>query len=261
MKRIISAILTVSFCIMCIPQVSATSSKKGDVDLDGKISINDVTAIQQYLVGLSSFNAEQNGAADVNSDSKIDITDVSEIQKYISKMQNVIEPIQPTTQAPTQKPTQAPTQKPTQAPTQEPTEPPKPKALLSASSGADSSYKNVKYSLTNAERTELERIVTGEFGTDYIGSCLIAQCIRDALVYGKCSSPMSIRREFGYAGYNTNVTANARNAVKFIFDEGGMAVQHRILVMYNPTYCYSSWHESQHFIVAYGGVRFFDYWS
>lgn len=55
----------------------------------------------------------------------------------------------------------------------------------------------------------------GEFGTSYAGSVFIAQCIRDALVYGYCKNPMDLRKSsanggMGYDGYRENVNANAK---------------------------------------------------
>lgn len=114
--------------------------------------------------------------------------------------------------------------------------------------------------LTSQERTELERIITGEFGSSYEGSLLIAQCLRDALVYGYCDNVMSLRSKMGYDGYSYDISDNAKDAVRKIFDNGEMAVQHRILVMYATNICESPWHEEQNFIVSCDKVRFFDYW-
>ena len=133
-------------------------------------------------------------------------------------------------------------------------------SLLKASK-IDSNYKGQVYNLSSSERTELERIVEGEFGCDYEGAVLIAQCLRDALVSGLADSPMTIRKQMGYDGYKYDVSDNARNAVRFIFDEGGVGVQHRIIYMY-ATYITSEWHETQEFIIEVPclnyTVRFFD---
>ena len=133
----------------------------------------------------------------------------------------------------------------------------------------DSNYKAISFrtwkgrALTRAERDVLEKTVVGEFGTDYTGACLIAQCMRDALVYGQCDNVLDLPDVMQYDGYDPNNVANdiSKNAVKYVFDEGGIVVQHRILVMYNPSLCTSAWHESLHFIVQQGEVRFFDYWD
>ena len=120
-----------------------------------------------------------------------------------------------------------------------------------------------KVSITAYERSILENIVYGEFGADATGAKLIAQCMRDAIVSGYAKAA-TMPSDMGYDGYSagrTTVNQISRDAVKYIFDEGKYAVKHRILVMYARNMMYSSWHESQHFIVQYQNVRFFDYWN
>lgn len=57
----------------------------GDVDLDGEVSIFDVTAVQRYIRG-SSLSQEQRNAADVNGDFMIDENDVRLIQEYLASL-------------------------------------------------------------------------------------------------------------------------------------------------------------------------------
>lgn len=57
----------------------------GDVDLDGEVSIFDVTAVQRYIRG-SSLSQEQRKAADVNGDFMIDENDVRLIQEYLASL-------------------------------------------------------------------------------------------------------------------------------------------------------------------------------
>ena len=40
-----------------------------------------------------------------------------------------------------------------------------------------------------------------------------------------------------------------------------IAVQHRIMYMYNPDMVQSAFHESQNYILTYQTVRFFDRWG
>lgn len=135
----------------------------------------------------------------------------------------------------------------------------------------DPNYKCVKYTdwsggkkLTSSERRILEETVSGEFGNDYNGAVMIAQCLRDALVYEQCDNVSNLPSKMQYDGYyawgGREPTSIAKDAVAYVFDDGGMGVQHRIFVMYNPTICSSSWHESLNYIVTVGDVRFFDYW-
>lgn len=136
-------------------------------------------------------------------------------------------------------------------------------SALLKSEKIDSNYLSKPYILSDTEREEIEKIVSGEFGNDYEGAVLIAQCIRDALTYGYADSPMTVRKQMRYDGYSSEITDNAKQAVRYVFDDGGMGVQHRILVMY-ATYITSEWHETQNFIVEIPcngySVRFFDYW-
>ncbi|HBM97803.1 MAG TPA: hypothetical protein DD413_00115 [Ruminococcus sp.] len=56
----------------------------GDVDGDGKISIDDVTDIQKHLANIVDFTNEQESLADVDRDGKITIDDVTLIQKSLA---------------------------------------------------------------------------------------------------------------------------------------------------------------------------------
>lgn len=144
-------------------------------------------------------------------------------------------------------------------------------SVMGNSATNDPNYKCLKYTdwsggkkLTSSERRLLEETVSGEFGNDYTGAVMIAQCLRDALVYGQCDKVSNLPSKMQYDGYyawgGREPTSIAKDAVKYVFDDGGMGVQHRIFVMYNPTICSSSWHESLNYIVTVGDVRFFDYW-
>ena len=55
----------------------------GDTDLDGRITVRDVTAIQRHLVNAYPFNKEQLALADTNGDGKVDITDATHLQSYL----------------------------------------------------------------------------------------------------------------------------------------------------------------------------------
>ena len=59
--------------------------KKGDVNLDGKIDIDDVTLIQKWLADYEELSAIQRCNAIVcESYSKINIDNATDIQKYIA---------------------------------------------------------------------------------------------------------------------------------------------------------------------------------
>ena len=55
-----------------------------DVNLDGNVDINDVTAIQTYLSNYNNISEEQVRIADVNKDGKVDINDVTALQTILS---------------------------------------------------------------------------------------------------------------------------------------------------------------------------------
>lgn len=58
----------------------------GDSDLNGKIDIKDVTAIQRHLTSIEVFNDIQLAAADVNADGTVSIKDATLIQMYCAEI-------------------------------------------------------------------------------------------------------------------------------------------------------------------------------
>lgn len=58
----------------------------GDVDLDGKVTINDATVIQRYLAEMVNLNNEQIKLGDVDNNGKIDINDATMIQRYLAEL-------------------------------------------------------------------------------------------------------------------------------------------------------------------------------
>jgi len=61
-----------------------------DTNLDGKITISDVTAIQRHLAELEPFNDEQLELADTNGDGEINIIDVTHLQKYLAEFDGIV---------------------------------------------------------------------------------------------------------------------------------------------------------------------------
>ena len=134
---------------------------------------------------------------------------------------------------------------------------------LIAIDNPDTVYSCAKVTLTDEDRDLLERLCYGEFGTGgFIGAALIAQAVKDAMCVEGYTSVAEVIRECRYDG-STELGTNdeCRQAVRYIFDENCDAVQHRIMYMYNPRMVRSDYHESQNFILSYGGVRFFDKWG
>lgn len=58
--------------------------KLGDINSDGKISVNDVTELQMYISQSKDFSDEQKMLADYNQDGIIDVLDVTDIQQLIA---------------------------------------------------------------------------------------------------------------------------------------------------------------------------------
>ena len=121
----------------------------------------------------------------------------------------------------------------------------------------DYSYSPSRVSLSSYDRAKLERLVMGEAGsTGYQGCALVAQCIRDAMVRSNTTSIDQIISDYGYYGSTAGEpNSAAKEAVSFIFDQGGSAVDHRIIVFYIGQ---SDWHETQTFVTEFAGMRFFD---
>lgn len=127
-------------------------------------------------------------------------------------------------------------------------------------SNPDYNYSPSPVSLSSYDRAKLERLVMGEAGSmGYNGCALVAQCIRDAMNRSNTTSIDRIISEYQYyAPTNKEPNQTVKDAVSYIFDQNGSAVQHRIICFYTGT---SGWHETQNFIVGCGNVRFFDLYA
>lgn len=126
-------------------------------------------------------------------------------------------------------------------------------------SNPDLNYQGQALSVGN-ERDLLERIVMGEAGGEgFKGQALVAQCIRDTMIYKNIGSVQEVISRLKYSGsLNKTPTEEVKQAVSYIFDQGNNAVQHKIVYFYAPGIVDSRFHESQEFIIEYGGHRFFD---
>lgn len=59
--------------------------KTGDVNLDGVLSVEDVTLIQKYVMSLIDFNDVQMYAADVDKNGLVNVSDATALQKMLNK--------------------------------------------------------------------------------------------------------------------------------------------------------------------------------
>lgn len=132
---------------------------------------------------------------------------------------------------------------------------------LVKSNSVDLNYSAYPISLSSTDRYYAERIVMGESGNmSKEGMALVCQSLRDAYVYGGYSSIASTINSMGYVAPYKTPSQEVKDIVRYIFDEGGSAAEHRVLVFYACNICSSSWHESQCFIYQVGSVRYFDMW-
>lgn len=61
-----------------------------DTNLDGKITISDVTAIQRHIAELELFSEEQIILADTNGDGEINIVDATHLQMYLAEYDGIV---------------------------------------------------------------------------------------------------------------------------------------------------------------------------
>lgn len=128
---------------------------------------------------------------------------------------------------------------------------------------ADESYTGAVVDLDDENRSIANHLVMGEAGIEgYEGAVLVAQAIRDAIVYKGYSNIEEVRVAMGYdGGLDNEPSQEVINAVNYVFDQGGSGVQHKILYFYNPSAVASDFHESQKLIIDYGRHRFFSSWD
>lgn len=113
------------------------------------------------------------------------------------------------------------------------------------------------YELTKEERGLIEEVVAAEArGEPYEGQMAVAQCILNACIRDGIRPPEAIKR-YGYAAPCTGLTPSVMRAVRAVFDDGETVTDEPILYFYAPALCYSSFHESQIFVMEIGGHRFF----
>lgn len=124
----------------------------------------------------------------------------------------------------------------------------------------DENYDGAIIELDQENRNLLERIVMGEAGGEGVeGASLVAQCIHDTMIKDNNYDVASIISQYKYTGsIDKEPNSNAKEAVSIVFDQGGYAVKHRIIYFYAPSLVESAWHETQKFVVEYGGHRVFD---
>lgn len=117
-KKFLAAILAFLLIFVSTTLVFATGNDSGllsdnnyeigDVNTDGEIDINDVTAIQKHLAKFITLDSYQFQLADVNYDGRVSIKDATYIQMQIVKLIDPIQPTEPTTEKDNDKPIELP---------------------------------------------------------------------------------------------------------------------------------------------------------
>lgn len=64
----------------------ASSFLRGDVDMNGSVTVDDATLLQRYLSEMTTLNSEQLRAADADKNGKVNINDVTAIQRAVAEL-------------------------------------------------------------------------------------------------------------------------------------------------------------------------------
>lgn len=114
-----------------------------------------------------------------------------------------------------------------------------------------------RYSLTEAERDLVERVVMAESGGEsYKGQMLVAQCILNACEIDGIR-PAEVIRKYVYAKARPEPSDSVKRAVSAVFDKGEQVTDEPIVYFYAPALVKSEFHESQIFCLREGGHKFF----
>ncbi len=66
------------------------SSRKGDMNGDGKISAVDIVKIQRIIVGLDALTDANKALADINGDGKVSALDIVKLQRHIVGLEHIV---------------------------------------------------------------------------------------------------------------------------------------------------------------------------
>lgn len=115
----------------------------------------------------------------------------------------------------------------------------------------------LRYELTDAERYEVAQIVTAEAESEPLaGKIAICQCILQA-----CEDdgirPAEAAARYSYSKKRPEPSAEAIQAVRYVFDFGMIASTEPIKYFYNPDLVASKFHESQRYIMTINNHRFY----
>ena len=72
----LAGILAVGAMCAALPMLSSSAALTGDVNLDGKVSVEDVVLLQKYLMKKATISKDAFNNADMNGDKKVNIYDL-----------------------------------------------------------------------------------------------------------------------------------------------------------------------------------------
>lgn len=121
----------------------------------------------------------------------------------------------------------------------------------------DDKYVPMKIHLTPIDKTIIEKTVAA-YSTDETSACIISQLIRDNWIYHDSTSASDAIMESGCDEAETEVKDYVKTAVEKIFENGEVAVRHRILFFYDPNTEVADEYENQEYVLTYGSYKFFD---
>ena len=135
------------------------------------------------------------------------------------------------------------------------------RGYLIAIDNPDYSYATGQVVLCEEDKKLACQIVMGEAGgEDFEDCCVVAQCLKDSMVFLGYNSIKEVQKECRYDGFREEYSAKAQAAVEYIFDQNRSAVAHRVLFFYAADLCQSEWHESQYHVLTRRYARYFDMW-
>lgn len=84
---VLSAVLTISSAVPFLQNATANAAenKKGDLNADGVVDLNDILIIQNYLAGKNELSILQKKFADITGDGKVNIFDLSVMKSETEK--------------------------------------------------------------------------------------------------------------------------------------------------------------------------------
>lgn len=115
----------------------------------------------------------------------------------------------------------------------------------------------VYYPLTEYEFDYAVMLVSQEaYTADYTSHALVAQCLLQHCIDYGCQ-PSQCEAFTLIPTLECRYEETAVEAVKNVFYDGILPCEYSIKYYYAPGVEYSAWHESQNYILTYGGHRFF----